>query len=53
MRDAINYGDRLIMLDQGKIIFDCKGEEKKNLTIPILLQKFSSKSVINDELILS
>ncbi len=41
MKDAIRYGDRLIMLHAGKIILDVSGEEKKNLTVPDLLAKFS------------
>ena len=44
MKDAIAYGNRLIMMNNGKIIFDVKGEEKKNLTVEILLSKFSEAS---------
>lgn len=44
MRDAIKYGDRLLMLNEGKIILDIKGEEKKNLTVDTLLQKFEKSS---------
>lgn len=40
MRDAIKYGDRLIMMYGGKIIYDVKGEEKKKLTVEFLLNKF-------------
>ena len=40
MRDAIKYGDRLIMMYGGRIIYDVKGEEKKNLTVEFLLNKF-------------
>lgn len=40
MKDAIKYGDRLIMMYAGKIIYDVKGEEKKNLTVDFLLNKF-------------
>jgi putative ABC transport system ATP-binding protein len=40
MKDAIKYGDRLIMMYGGKIIYDVKGEEKKNLTVDVLLNKF-------------
>ncbi len=55
MRDAIKYGNRLLMLNEGKIIFDIKGEEKKNLTIEQLLAKFESNSEIelSDKMILS
>ena len=41
MKDAIEHGNRLIMMDAGKIIYDVSGEEKKNLTREDLLQKFS------------
>ncbi len=40
MTDAIAIGNRLIMMNEGKIIFDIKGEEKKNLTVADLLKKF-------------
>ncbi len=42
MQDAINHGDRLIMMDQGRIIFDVSGEEKKKLTRQALLEKFEN-----------
>lgn len=55
MRDAIKYGTRLIMLNEGKIIFDIKGEDKKKLTIEDLLKKFDERDdiVMDDKLILS
>ncbi len=40
MRDAIQYGDRLIMFYEGKIIHDISGEEKKKLTVEKLLSMF-------------
>ena len=40
MNDAIEHGNRLIMLSEGKIILDIKGEEKKNLTVEKLLAQF-------------
>ena len=53
MRDALNYGNRLIMMDQGKIIFDVKGEEKKKLTVEDLLKKFNqTKDAPSDAMIL-
>ncbi len=55
MRDAITHGNRLIMLNQGKIILDIKGEEKKNLTVADLLEKFaiaSGETMDNDKLLL-
>ncbi len=55
MKDAIKYGDRLIMLNQGKIIFDIKGEDKKKLTIEDLLHKFETEEdlEVDDKLLLS
>lgn len=41
MRDAIKYGNRLIMMDNGRVVYDVSGEEKKNLTIDDLIEKFS------------
>jgi len=46
MRDAIKYGDRLIMMYGGKIIYDVKGEEKKKLTTEFLLNKFEEMDKI-------
>ncbi len=56
MRDAIKYGNRLIMMYEGKIILDIKGEEKKNLTIDYLLEQFeklSGSTLANDRMLLS
>ena len=56
MRDAIAYGNRLIMLHEGHIILDIAGEEKKNLTVPDLLEQFTKASgdeFANDRAILS
>lgn len=56
MKDAIKHGNRLIMMNNGQIIFDVKGEEKKNLTVNSLLQKFteiSSSEFENDRMLLS
>ena len=44
MKDAIAYGNRLIMMNAGKIILDVSGEEKKNLTIESLLEQFTRAS---------
>ncbi len=44
MKDAIAYGNRLIMMNAGKVILDVKGEEKKNLTIEALLEMFTKAS---------
>ena len=56
MRDAIKYGDRLIMMSDGKIVVDISGEQKKQLTVPYLLELFSQASgteEVNDKLLLS
>ena len=44
MKDAIVHGNRLIMMNDGKVILDIKGEEKKKLTVEDLLQKFEEVS---------
>ena len=44
MKDAIKYGNRLIMMSKGKIVVDVSGEEKKKLTIEALLEMFSVNS---------
>ena len=50
MRHAIQYGNRLIMMDAGKVVVDIRGEEKKNLTVRDLLEKFK---IDNDRMLLS
>ena len=44
MHDAIAYGNRLIMMHEGNVVVDVSGEEKKQLTIPQLLQLFETSS---------
>lgn len=44
MRDAIAHGNRLIMMNKGRIILDIAGEEKKNLKVEDLLNKFSAEA---------
>ena len=44
MKDAITHGNRLIMLMEGRIILDIKGEEKQKLTVEDLLHKFEAVS---------
>ena len=56
MKDAIAIGNRLIMMNNGKIIYDVCGEEKKKLTTADLLEKFkitSGGELDNDTMILS
>ena len=55
MNDAIKYGNRLVMMSNGKIAVDISGEEKKKLTISQLLDMFSSASdndVLSDSALL-
>ncbi|MCM1184058.1 MAG: ABC transporter ATP-binding protein [Roseburia sp.] len=55
MKDAISHGNRLIMLNEGKVILDIRGEEKKRLTVEELLHKFgeaSGEEFANDKAIL-
>lgn len=55
MEDAIRYGNRLIMLHQGKIAVDVAGEAKAKLTVPDLLelfQKNSGNELADDKLLL-
>ena len=55
MRDAIAHGNRLIMMNAGRIVLDIAGEEKKNLTVADLLEKFnasSGSSEADDKLVL-
>ena len=56
MRDAIAYGNRLIMMYNGHVVVDVSGEEKKNLTVEQLLNLFSQASgsdEVDDKLVLS
>ena len=56
MRDAIAYGNRLIMMHEGRVVVDVSGEEKKNLTVEQLMGLFSKTSgteIANDKLLLS
>lgn len=56
MKQAIAHGNRLIMMNKGRIIFDISGEEKMKLTVDDLLQKFaevSGQELANDRMMLS
>ena len=56
MQDAITYGNRLIMMNAGKIIYDVSGEEKKSLTVKALLEKFEQIApsvVASDKMVLA
>lgn len=56
MKDAIMYGNRLIMMSGGKIIYDVRGDAKRNLRVDDLLHKFDeagSLETVSDKLLLS
>ena len=56
MRDAIAHGNRIIMMNAGKIVLDIKGEDKKKLTVEALLAEFTKASgsdFSNDRALLS
>jgi len=56
MKDAIKYGNRLIMMHEGRVVFDIAGEEKKNLQVSDLLAKFEQASggeFANDRMMLA
>lgn len=56
MSDAISHGNRLIMMNEGHIIFDVKGDEKKHLTKGDLMEKFARLSGVqleSDQVLLS
>lgn len=49
MTDAIRHGNRLIMMDRGRIVLDISGEEKKRLTKADLLARFAEKAGVQEE----
>jgi putative tryptophan/tyrosine transport system ATP-binding protein len=56
MRDAINHGNRLMMMDEGRVILDIKEKEKRKLTVEDLLERFevaSGKEFADDRALLS
>lgn len=56
MKDAISIGNRLVMMHEGRIIYDVAGEEKKRLEVEDLLKKFeeaSGEEFANDRMILA
>ena len=55
MKDAINHGTRLIMMNEGRIVVDVRGEEKKKLTREDLMQLFekaAGQEIENDRMLL-
>ncbi|MFP4510016.1 MAG: ABC transporter ATP-binding protein [Spirochaetaceae bacterium] len=56
MKDAIEYGNRLLMMDKGEIILDVEGEQKRTLTVEKLVEKFHQirkRTLESDEVMLS
>ena len=45
LRYAVEYGDRLLMMHQGKTVMDISGEKKKNLQVEDILDKFNTISI--------
>lgn len=55
MQDALNYGNRLIMLDKGRVVIDLSGDDKKDLTVSEVLDLFQKKTknqLLDDEILL-
>ena len=55
MKQAIQYGNRLIMMHEGRIIYDVEGDEKRNLKVSQLLEKFeqaAGEEFSNDRMML-
>ena len=55
MKHALEYGNRLLMMDGGEIILDLKGEEKQNLTMGDIVERFRQikhKDLVNDQMVL-
>lgn len=56
MKNAIEYGNRLLMMDKGEIILDVEGEQKRSLTVEKLVEKFHQirhRTLESDEVMLS
>ena len=56
MQQALNLGNRILMMDSGRIVFDVQGEEKKSMTTDDLLRQFqvnAGKALDNDRILLS
>ena len=56
MQSALDLGNRTIMMDAGRIVFDAQGEARSGLTVEDLLEKFreaSGKKLDNDRMLLA
>lgn len=52
MQHALDYGNRLLMMDKGRIIMDISGSEKQNLTMDDLVLQFKKIKITNDQMML-
>jgi putative ABC transport system ATP-binding protein len=56
MQDALDLGNRTLMMNSGSIVLDIKGQERQGLTVNDLLEKFKAgagKALNNDRILLS
>ena len=53
MHDALRFGNRIVMMREGRIVFEAAGEEKKKLTVKDLLEKFAESGEGTDKVLLS
>lgn len=56
MHDALSMGNRTLMMDGGRIVFDVEGEERSRMTVDDLLEKFrqnAGQQLDNDRILLS
>ena len=56
MRQALELGNRTLMMDGGRIVFDVEGEERSRMTVDDLLEKFrqnAGQQLDNDRILLS
>jgi putative ABC transport system ATP-binding protein len=53
MNQAIDLGNRLVMLHRGSLICDVNNQKKEDLTVDKLIELFSEKDIVDDELLLT
>lgn len=56
MKDAIRYGNRLVMMHEGRIVYEASGAEKKSLQVADLLRKFETigdEGAVSDRMVLN
>ena len=56
MHQALELGNRTLMMDSGRIVLDVQGEERKNMTVNDLLERFKARvgeDLDNDRILLS